>query len=54
MDRGGGSPPYGRPRTASLEPGEVLRPEAERVSHSEIERRLRVGRMSASRILAAG
>jgi putative DNA-invertase from lambdoid prophage Rac len=46
--------PHGRPRTASLKRDEVLRLKAERVSHSEIARRLRLGRTSVRRILAAG
>jgi DNA invertase Pin-like site-specific DNA recombinase len=45
--------PHGRPRTASLRADEVLRLKAERVSHSEIERRLGIGRASVRRILAA-
>jgi putative DNA-invertase from lambdoid prophage Rac len=44
----------GRPRTASLKRDEVLRLKAERLSHSEIARRLRLGRTSVRRILAAG
>jgi putative DNA-invertase from lambdoid prophage Rac len=46
--------PHGRPRTASLKRDEVLRLEAERVSDPEIARRLRLGRTSVRRILAAG
>jgi DNA invertase Pin-like site-specific DNA recombinase len=46
--------PHSRPRTASLKAGEVLRLKAERVSHSEIARRLGIGRTSVRRILAAG
>ncbi len=46
--------PHGRPRTASLKTAEVLRLKAERVSHSEIARRLGMGRTSVRRILAAG
>jgi len=46
--------PHGRPRTASLKADEVLRLKAERVSHSEIARRLGIGRASVRRILAAG
>ena len=46
--------PHGRPRTASLKAEEVLRLKAERVSHSEIARRLGIGRTSVRRILAAG
>ena len=38
--------PHGRPRTASLKADEVLRLKAERVSHSEIARRLGIGRTS--------
>jgi DNA invertase Pin-like site-specific DNA recombinase len=45
--------PHGRPRTASLKAAEVLRLEAERVSPSEIARRLGIGRTSVRRILAA-
>jgi putative DNA-invertase from lambdoid prophage Rac len=44
--------PHGRPRTASLKAKEVLRLKAERVSHSEIARRLGIGRTSVRRILA--
>jgi putative DNA-invertase from lambdoid prophage Rac len=46
--------PHGRPRTASRKADEVLRLKAERVSHSEIARRLGIGRTSVRRILAAG
>jgi putative DNA-invertase from lambdoid prophage Rac len=46
--------PHGRPRTASLRADEVLRLKAERVSHSEIARRLGIGRSSVRRIVAAG
>ena len=46
--------PHGRPRTASLKADEVIRLKAERVSHSEIARRLGIGRTSVRRILAAG
>jgi putative DNA-invertase from lambdoid prophage Rac len=46
--------PHGRPRTASLKTGEVLRLNSERVSQSEITRRLRISRTSVRRILAAG
>jgi putative DNA-invertase from lambdoid prophage Rac len=46
--------PHGRPRTASLQSDEVLRLKSERVSHSEIARRLGIGRTSVRRILAAG
>jgi putative DNA-invertase from lambdoid prophage Rac len=42
---------HGRPRTASLKAKEVLRLKAERVSHSEIARRLGIGRTSVRRIL---
>jgi putative DNA-invertase from lambdoid prophage Rac len=45
--------PHGRPRTASLRADEVLRLKAERMSHSEIARRLGIGRTSVRRILAA-
>jgi putative DNA-invertase from lambdoid prophage Rac len=44
--------PHGRPRTASLKAGEVRRLKAEQVSHSEIARRLGIGRTSVRRILA--
>jgi putative DNA-invertase from lambdoid prophage Rac len=46
--------PHGRPRTASLKATEVYRLKAERLSHSEIARRLGIGRTSVRRILAAG
>jgi putative DNA-invertase from lambdoid prophage Rac len=46
--------PHGRPRTASLKADEVLRLKAERVSHSEIARRLGIGRTSVRRILTEG
>lgn len=46
--------PHGRPRTASLKADEILRLKAERLSHSEIARRLGIGRTSVRRILAAG
>jgi putative DNA-invertase from lambdoid prophage Rac len=46
--------PHGRPRTASREADEVLRPKAERLSHSEIARRLGIGRTSVRRIVAEG
>ncbi len=45
---------HGRPRTASLKADEIRRLKAERVSHSEIARRLGIGRTSVRRILAAG
>ena len=45
--------PHGRPRTASLRAEEVRRLKAESVSHSEIARRLGIGRTSVRRILAA-
>jgi DNA invertase Pin-like site-specific DNA recombinase len=45
--------PHGRPRTASLKADEVRRLKAERVSHAEIARRLRIGRTSVRRILGA-
>ena len=44
---------HGRPRTASLKAEEALRLKAERLSHSEIARRLGIGRTSVRRILAA-
>lgn len=46
--------PHGRPRTALLKADQVIRLKAERVSHSEIARRLGIGRTSVRRILAAG
>jgi putative DNA-invertase from lambdoid prophage Rac len=46
--------PHGRPRTASLRADEVIRLKAERVSHSEIARRLGIGRTSVRRVLAEG
>ena len=46
--------PHGRPRTASLKVDEVRRLKAERLSHSEIARRLGIGRTSVRRALAAG
>ena len=46
--------PHGRPRTAALKREEVLGMKAERVSHSEIARRLAISRTSVRRILAAG
>ncbi len=45
---------HGRPRTTSLKAEEVFRLKAERFSHSEIARRLGIGRTSVRRILAAG
>jgi DNA invertase Pin-like site-specific DNA recombinase len=45
--------PHGRPRTASLKADEVRRLQAERLSHSEIARRLGIGRTSVRRILGA-
>jgi putative DNA-invertase from lambdoid prophage Rac len=45
--------PHGRPRTASLKVNKILRLKAEQVSHSEIARRLGIGRTSVRRILAA-
>jgi putative DNA-invertase from lambdoid prophage Rac len=45
--------PHGRPPTASLKTEEDLRLKAERVNHSEIARRLGIGRTSVRRILAA-
>jgi hypothetical protein len=44
---------HGRPRMASLRSEEVLRLEAERLSHAEIARRLGIGRTSVRRILKA-
>ena len=44
---------HGRPPTALLKAAEVHRLKAERVSHSEIARRLGIGRTSVRRILAA-
>jgi putative DNA-invertase from lambdoid prophage Rac len=46
--------PHGRPRTASLKAEEVLRLKAERLSRSEIARRLGIGRTSVRRMLATG
>jgi putative DNA-invertase from lambdoid prophage Rac len=46
--------PHGRPRTASLKAAEVIRLKAERVSHSEIARRLGIGRTSVRRVVAEG
>jgi putative DNA-invertase from lambdoid prophage Rac len=46
--------PHGRPRAASLKLDEVIRLKAERVSHSEIARRLGIGRTSVRRVLAEG
>jgi DNA invertase Pin-like site-specific DNA recombinase len=45
--------PHGRPRTAALKTDEVRRLEAEGRSHSEIARRLGIGRTSVRRILKA-
>ncbi len=45
--------PHGRPRTAWLKCDEVNRLKADGVSHSEIARRLGIGRTSVRRILAA-
>src|SRR5215469_10794528 len=42
--------PHGRPRTAALKADEVFRLKAEHVSHSEIARRLGIGRTSVRRI----
>ncbi len=42
---------HGRPKTASLKSDEVLRLKTERMSHSEISRRLGIGRTSVRRIL---
>jgi DNA invertase Pin-like site-specific DNA recombinase len=44
--------PHGRPRTASRKADEVVRLKAERLSHSEIARRLEISRSSVRRILA--
>jgi putative DNA-invertase from lambdoid prophage Rac len=44
--------PHGRPRTASLQAEQVRRLRAERLSQSEIARRLGIGRTSVRRILA--
>jgi putative DNA-invertase from lambdoid prophage Rac len=46
--------PHGRPRTASLKADEVRRLKTERVKHSEIARRLGIGRTSVRRILTEG
>jgi DNA invertase Pin-like site-specific DNA recombinase len=46
--------PHGRPRTASLKGEAVRRLKAESVSHSEIARRLGIGRTSVRRIVAEG
>ena len=46
--------PHGRPRTASLRIAEVKRMKLEGLSHSEIARRLKIGRTSVRRILATG
>ena len=46
--------PHGRPRSASRKRDEVVRLKAERVSQSEIARRLGIGRTSVRRILAEG
>lgn len=46
--------PHGRPRTASLKAEEVYRLKAEQASHSEIARRLGIGRTSVRRIVAQG
>jgi putative DNA-invertase from lambdoid prophage Rac len=43
--------PHGRPQTARLKSDEVMRLKAEHVSHSEIARRLGIGRTSVRRIL---
>ncbi len=45
--------PHGRPRTAALKADEVLRLKADRLNHSEIARRLGIGRTSVRRILPA-
>ena len=46
--------PHGRPRTAARKAEEVLRLKAERLSHSEIARRLGIGRTAVRRIGAGG
>jgi len=46
--------PHGRPRTAALKADGVLRLKAERLSHSEIARRLGISRTSVRRILESG
>jgi DNA invertase Pin-like site-specific DNA recombinase len=46
--------PHGRPRTAARKADDVRRLETGGVSHSEIARRLGIGRASVRRILAAG
>jgi putative DNA-invertase from lambdoid prophage Rac len=46
--------PHGRPRSAALKTDDVIRLKAEGLSNSEIARRLRIGRTSVRRILAAG
>ena len=46
--------PHGRPRTASLKSDEILRLKTDGLSHSEIARRLKIGRTSVRRILARG
>ena len=46
--------PHGRPRTAWLKCDEVNRLKVDGVSHSEIARRLGIGRTSVRRILAVG
>jgi putative DNA-invertase from lambdoid prophage Rac len=46
--------PHGRPATASLKAAEVHRLKAEQVSHSEIARRLGIGRTSVRGILTVG
>jgi putative DNA-invertase from lambdoid prophage Rac len=45
--------PHGRPRTAALRCGEILRLNAEGLNHSVIARRLGIGRTSVRRILSA-
>jgi DNA invertase Pin-like site-specific DNA recombinase len=45
--------PHGRPPTASRKAKEVVRLQAEPVSHPEIARRLGIGRTSVRRSLAA-
>ena len=46
--------PHGRPRSASLQSDAVMRLKTDGLSHSEIARRLEIGRTSVRRILAAG
>ncbi len=48
------APPHGWPRWTSSQSTEALRLKSERESHSEIARRLGIGRSFSRRILAAG